>query len=155
MSAIRQRLDELGLILPPAPPPPVAAYLPALVSGGMVFVAGQIPFFNGKLLATGPVPSVTSLEAAQHAAAQCALNALAAAGSVLDGDLDRISRIVRLGVFVASDAGFFDQPKVANGASELLHELFGEAGRHVRAAVGCIALPLNASVEVEMIIEVR
>jgi enamine deaminase RidA (YjgF/YER057c/UK114 family) len=96
---------------------------------------------------------VTSLEAAQRAARQCALNGLAAAASVLDHDLDRIRRIVRLGVFVASEADFHDQPRVANGASELLHSIFGDAGRHVRSAVGCIALPLNASVEVEMILE--
>ena len=155
MSAIRQRLSDLGLKLPPAPPPPVAAYLPAVRSGSLLFIAGQIPFADGELLATGPVPSATSLEEAQAAAAQCALNGLAAAGAILEGDLDRIRRIVRLGVFVASDPGFHDQPKVADGASELLHAIFSEAGRHVRAAVGCLALPLNASVEVEMTIEVR
>jgi enamine deaminase RidA (YjgF/YER057c/UK114 family) len=155
MPAVRQRMQELGIILPPAPPPPVAAYLPAVRSGDHVFIAGQIPFRAGKLLATGPVPSATSLEKAQEAAGQCALNALAAAASVLDDDLDRIRCIVRLGVFVASDPDFYEQPKVANGASELLHAIFGEAGRHVRAAVGSIALPLNASVEVEMIVEVK
>jgi enamine deaminase RidA (YjgF/YER057c/UK114 family) len=155
MSAVRQRLEELDLVLPPTPPPPVAAYVPAQRSGDLVFVAGQIPFLTGELIATGPVPSSTSVEAGRRAAAQCALNALAAAASVLDDDLDRISRIVRLGVFVASDPGFYEQPKVADGASELLHQVFGKAGRHVRAAVGCIALPLNASVEVEMMVQVR
>lgn len=154
MSGIRQRLDDLNITLPTAPPP-VAAYIPAVRTGNLILVAGQIPFRDGALMTTGRVPSVTSLAEAQVAAAQCALNGLAAAAALLDGDLDRIRRVVRLGVFVASDPTFFDQPLVANGASELLHELFGESGRHVRAAVGSIALPLDASVEVEMTLEVE
>ena len=153
MPRIQERLKALNITLPPAPPP-VAAYIPAVRSGSHIFVAGQIPFAEGKLLATGRVPSATSLQQAQKAAAQCAINGLAAAAALLDGDLDRVRRIVRLGVFVSSDPGFFDQPKVANGASELLHEIFGGAGRHVRAAVGSTALPLDASVEVEMTLEV-
>jgi enamine deaminase RidA (YjgF/YER057c/UK114 family) len=154
MSRIAQRLAQLNLSLPPVPPP-VAAYIPAIRSGDLLFTAGQIPFRDGHLVATGPVPSVVSLESAQLAAAQCALNGLAAAAALLDDDLDRIEQVVRLGVFVSSDREFFDQPKVANGASELLHEIFGEAGRHVRAAVGTTALPLNATVEVEMTLRVR
>lgn len=152
MGRVQQRLQELDLTLPDAPKP-VAAYIPAVRAGHLVFTAGQIPFSGGQLLAEGPVPSAVTPEAAKKAAAQCAMNALAAAGTVLEGDLDRISRIVRVDVFVASDAGFHDQAAVANGASELLRDVFGEAGLHVRAAVGCIALPLNATVMVEMVLE--
>jgi enamine deaminase RidA (YjgF/YER057c/UK114 family) len=154
MSRILQRISDLGLELP-IPPKPVAAYIPAVRTGNLVYVSGQVPFRDGRLIATGSVPSGVSIELAREAALQCALNALAAIGSVIDGDFDRVVRIVRLGVFVASDPGFADQPKVANGASELLVELFGDAGRHARAAVGSIALPLGATVEVEMIAEVR
>ena len=152
MSRIQSRLEELNLTLPEAPKP-VAAYVPAVRSGDLVFVAGQVPFSGGELLSTGPVPSAASVEKACQAAAQCALNGLAAAAGLLDGDLDRITRIVRLDVFVASDAGFHDQAKVANGASELLRDIFGAAGLHVRAAVGSIGLPLNATVMVEMVVE--
>lgn len=154
MSSVQQRLEELGITLPEAPKP-VAAYVPAVRSGNLIFVAGQIPMSGGELLATGAVPAATSLERAQHAARQCALNGLAIVADLLDGDLDRVRRIVRLGIFVASEPSFTDQPKVGNGASELMHEIFGEAGRHARAAVGCIALPLGASVEVEMTVEVE
>jgi len=104
---------------------------------------------------TGPVPSVVGVEAAAAAARQCAINAVAVLADALDGDLDRVERIVRIGVFVASDPGFHDQPRVANGASELLVEVFGEAGRHARAAVGSVGLPIGATVEVEMVAEVR
>ncbi|MBL9149350.1 MAG: RidA family protein [Phycisphaerae bacterium] len=154
MSSIARTLETLSITLPPAPKP-VAAYIPAVRTGNLIFVSGQLPFSSGQLLATGPVPSKTSLEAAQAAARQCILNALSILADQLGGDLDRVERIVRLGVFVCSDAGFTEQPKVANGASELLQQIFGEKGRHARAAVGSIALPLGASVEVEMIAEVR
>lgn len=153
MSSIHDRLRDLKIDLPEAPRP-VAAYVPAVRSGNLVFVSGQVPFSGGELLATGPVPSTTSLEQAREAARQCLLNALAVISDVLDGDLDRVHRIVRVGVFVHSDPGFTDQPKVANGASELLQDIFGEAGRHARAAVGSVALPLGASVELEMVVEV-
>jgi enamine deaminase RidA (YjgF/YER057c/UK114 family) len=153
MSPIAQRLAELKLTLPSAPKP-VAAYAPAVRTGNLIFISGQVPFSDGKLVATGPVPSAVTLEAARDAARQCVLNALAVLADQLDGDLDRVKQIVRVGVFVCSDPGFTDQPKVANGASELLQELFGERGRHARAAVGSIALPLGATVEVEMIAEV-
>jgi len=151
---IPSRLNSLGLALPAAPKP-VAAYVPWVRSGQLVFVSGQIPFADGKLLHTGPVPSAVTVENARLAARQCALNGLAIVADALGGDLNRVSRIVRLGVFVCSDPGFVDQPKVANGASELLQEIFGEAGRHARAAVGSIALPLGATVEVEMVVEVE
>jgi enamine deaminase RidA (YjgF/YER057c/UK114 family) len=153
MGRIDERLTELGIELPAAPKP-VAAYVPSVAAGGLVFVSGQIPMSGGGLLATGPVPSAASPEAARAAARQCGLNALAVLRDALGGDLDRVRRIVRLGVFVASDPGFTDQPAVANGASELLQEVFGEAGRHARAAVGSVALPLGATVEVELVAEV-
>ena len=154
MSRVSNRLEELDIVLPP-PPAPVAVYVPAVRSGSLVFVAGQIPFRDGRLIAVGPVPSAASLETARDAARQCALNGLSVAADLLDGDVDRIRRIIRLGVFVCSDPGFTDQPKVADGASHLLGDLFGDAGRHARAAVGSIALPLGASVEVEMVLEVE
>ncbi len=152
--SIHRRLAELGLTLP-TPPRPVASYVPAVRAGDLVFVSGQIPMAEGKLMAAGPVPSAVRLEDAQRAARQCAVNALAVLAGMVEGDLDRVKRIVRLGVFVASDPGFTDQPKVANGASDLLEQVFGDAGRHARAAVGSIALPLGATVEVELIAEVK
>ncbi len=148
-----QRLKDLNLVLPAAPKP-VAAYIPAVRSGNLVFVSGQLPFLDGKLMATGPVPSHISIELGQAAARQCIVNGLAVLADQLGGSLDRVVRIVRVGVFVCSDPGFTEQPKVANGASELLQQLFGEAGRHARAAVGSVALPLGASVEVELLAEV-
>lgn len=151
---IAARLRELGFELPEAPTP-VAAYVPAVRTGNLVFVSGQIPFANGALQATGPVPSERSLDEAIAAARQCGLNALAVVARELGGRLDRVRRIVRVGVFVLSDAGFGDQPKVANGVSEMLVEVFGDRGRHARAAVGCPSLPLGASVEVEMVVEVE
>jgi enamine deaminase RidA (YjgF/YER057c/UK114 family) len=149
-----QQLAALGLTLPPAPKP-VASYIPAVRSGNLIFVSGQLPFKDGQLLATGPVPSACSIEAAQAAARQCVLNGLAVVGDQIGGDFTRVVRIVRVGAFVQSDDGFTEQPKVANGGSELLQQLFGEPGRHARAAVGTNALPLGASVEIELLVEVR
>ena len=149
-----QQLAALGLTLPPAPKP-VAAYIPAVRTGNLIYVSGQLPMKDGQLMATGPVPSVCSFEAAQAAARQCVLNGLAVVGDQIGGDFSRVVRIVRVGVFVQSDNGWTDQPKVANGGSELLQQLFGEAGRHARAAVGTNALPLGASVEIELLVEVR
>lgn len=151
---VAARLNELGLTLPPAPKP-VAAYVPAVLEGDLLYVSGQLPSVDGKLIATGTVPSQVSLEDAQKAAARCVLNALAIVSDAIDGDWYRLMRVVRLGVFVASDAGFIDQSKVANGASELLGEILGERGRHARAAVGAAGLPLGAPVEVEMTVAVR
>jgi len=147
-------LAELGLTLPAAPKP-VAAYVPAVRSGNLIYVSGQLPFRDGALTVTGPVPSACSIELAQDAARQCVLNGLAVVADQLGGDLSRVVRVVRVGAFVQSDVGFTEQPKVANGASELLQRIFGEAGRHARAAVGTNALPLGASVEVEFLFEVR
>src|SRR5262249_44991714 len=139
----------------PDPPKPVAAYVPAVRRGNLIFVSGQIPFRDGRLMATGPVPSQVDLEYARSAARQCAINGLAVLAGALRGDLARIRRIVRLGVCGCSERCLTDQPKVANGASELLQEIFGERGRHARAAVGSISLPLGATVEVEMVAEVE
>lgn len=147
-----QRLKELNLSLPPVVKP-VGSYVPAVRSGALVFVSGQIPFEAGKLTCTGKVGRDVTLEQAAAAAKLCGLNALAIAAEA-SGGIDRIARIVRLAVFVNSAAGFTDQPKVANGASDLMVEVFGEAGRHARAAVGAAELPLNAAVEVEMVAEV-
>jgi enamine deaminase RidA (YjgF/YER057c/UK114 family) len=151
--SIAARLAELSITLPAAPKP-VAAYVPAVRTGNMIFVSGQLPMLNGQLMLTGPVRSDKVTEA-QAAARQCALNGLAIVADQLGGSLDRVVRVVRLGVFVCCEAGFSDQPKVANGASEVLQQIFGDAGRHARAAVGSIALPLGASVEVEMLVEVK
>ena len=152
MSTVRQRLADAGVTLPPAPKP-IAAYVPSVRVGDLVFISGQIPMLDGSLVA-GPVPSAVGVEVAAVAARQCAINALAVLADALDGDLERVRRIVRIGVFVASDPGFHDQPSVANGASELLVEVFGDAGRHARAAVGSVGLPLGATVELEMLAEV-
>ena len=146
------RLAALGLSLPPAPKP-VAAYVPFARTGNLVFVSGQLPMKDGAMVAKGAVPSQVSLETAAAAARQAALNGIAVLADAAGG-VDRIKRILRVGVFVCSDAGFVDQPKVANGASELLQQVFGEDGRHARAAVGNIALPLGACVEVELLAEV-
>lgn len=147
------RLAELGLELP-EPAKPVAAYVPAVRSGALVFVSGQVPVVSGELAARGHVGEAVSLEEARDAAKVCALNGLAALKAEI-GDLGRVVRVVKLTVFVASADGFTDQPKVANGASELLQQVFGEPGRHARAAVGVAELPLGAAVEVEFVFEVR
>jgi enamine deaminase RidA (YjgF/YER057c/UK114 family) len=153
MTDINNRLKDLGITLP-TPPKPVAAYIPFVRSGHLIHTSGQVPFLDGKLICIGPVPSVVSIDQARAAARQCALNCLAIVSDALMGDLNRVRRIVRLGVWVCCDAGFVDQPKVGNGASELMMEIFGEAGRHARASVGSIALPLGATTEVEMLVEV-
>ncbi|MCF6311406.1 MAG: RidA family protein [Verrucomicrobiales bacterium] len=152
--SLESKLKELGITLPEAPKP-VAAYVPAVTSRGQVIVSGQLPMQNGELICTGKVPSQVSIEDAQAAARQCVLNGLAVLKAELNGDLSRLVRVVRIGVFVQSDDNFFAQPQVANGASEFLLELLDEAGRHARAAVGVNALPLDASVEVEFTFEVN
>lgn len=152
-TGIDSRLAALGITLP-AVPGPFGAYVPARRVGNLVFVAGQLPMKDGKLLASGQVPSRCSVEDAKAAARQCVVNALAAVRTV-EPDLGRIAGVVRVGAFVSSDPGFTEQPKVANGASEFLIELLGDAGRHARAAVGVNTLPLDASVEVEFVFELR
>jgi enamine deaminase RidA (YjgF/YER057c/UK114 family) len=151
MSTVAARLAELGLELP-AVAKPVAAYVPAVVTGNLVFTAGQLPFVDGTLLATGKVGDAVTPEEAAALARQCALNALAAAADAI-GSLDRVTRVVKAVVFVNSAPGFTGQPGVANGGSELLGEVFGDAGRHARSAVGVSELPLDSPVELELILE--
>ena len=145
------RLAGLGLELPGVPVP-VAAYLPALVSAGQVFTSGQLPFVDGSLAATGKVGAGVTPERAKELARIAVLNAVAAAASVVGG-VDGIRRVVKLVVYVASDPGFTGQPQVANGASELLQQVFGPRGTHARSAVGVAALPLDSPVEVELVVE--
>jgi enamine deaminase RidA (YjgF/YER057c/UK114 family) len=153
MSAAAERLAALGLTLPPVTTP-VAAYVPAVRTGAYIYVSGQVPVADGKLVATGKVGAEVSAGDAAGMARTCALNALAAAAAVAGG-LEGIRRIVKVTGFVASAPGFTGQPQVINGASELLIEVFGEDGRHARSAIGVAELPLNAPVEVELIAEVR
>ncbi|MEZ6242843.1 MAG: RidA family protein [Phycisphaerales bacterium] len=148
-----QRLEALGLRLP-TPPTPVAAYIPAKRVGSLVYVSGQIPVRGGALIATGRVPTEVGLAIAVECARQCALNGLAVLKAQV-GELRRVKNVVRLGGFVSCGADFWDQPEVINGASELMVKVFGEAGRHARAAVGAPSLPLNAPVEVEFLFEVE
>lgn len=147
------RLRELGLELP-AVPEPAAAYIPATRTGSLIFTAGQLPFEEGELRKTGKVGATVSVEEAYEAARLCALNALAAAAAEA-GSLNGISRVVKVTGFVASAPDFNAQPQVINGASELIGELFGEAGLHARSAVGVAELPLGAPVEVELIVELE
>lgn len=148
-----QRLLELGIDLPPVAAP-VAAYIPAVASGSQVFTAGQLPFVDGVLPATGKVGAAVSPEQAADLARIAALNGVAAAASVAGG-VDRIVRVVKVTVFVASDPSFTGQPAVANGASQLLQSIFGARGLHVRSAVGVSVLPLDSPVEVELVVETR
>lgn len=149
---IEERLAELGIELPPAPPP-VASYLPVKVVGDLAWVAGQIPMQDGAVTLSGAVGRDVTTEEANAGARRCAIQALAALRAAL-GTLDRVRGIVKLDVFVATTPGFADHPKVANGASDLLVEVFGDAGRHARAAVGAPNLPLGAAVEVALLAQV-
>ncbi len=151
MSAVEDRLAELGLTLPSVATP-VAAYVPAVVTGNLVYTSGQLPFVDGVLPATGKVGSEVSADDAAGYARTCALNGMAAAASVI-GSLDRVTRVVKVVGFVASDPSFTGQPGVINGASELLGQVFGDAGQHARSAVGIAVLPLDAPVEVEFVFE--
>jgi len=151
MSKIEDRLAELGLTLPEVAKP-VAAYVPALVSGNLVYTSGQLPSTAGVLPATGKVGAEVSAEDAKAYARISALNGLAAAASVV-GSLDRVTRVVKVVGFVASDPSFTGQSGVINGASEFLGEVFGEAGAHARSAVGVAVLPLDSPVEVELVLE--
>lgn len=152
-AAIDAKLAELGLSLPEAAAP-VAAYVPAVELGGLLHLSGQLPFKDGALM-TGRLGEDRDLDFGQEAAQRCGLMIVAQIKKALDGDLSRVERIVKLGVFVNSSANFTDQPKVANGASELMQALFGEAGKHARSAVGVPVLPLNAAVEIDAIVAVR
>ncbi|MEY4961381.1 MAG: hypothetical protein RLZZ249_78 [Actinomycetota bacterium] len=149
--SVESKIAELGLTLPPVATP-AGAYVPAIVSGNLVFTAGQIPLVEGQLMATGKVGAEITPEFAKEIAQRCALNALAAVKSVI-GDLDRVKRVVKVVGFVASTPDFTGQPGVLNGASEFLGAVFGESGKHARSAVGVASLPLDAPVEVELIVE--
>ena len=147
-----ERLAELGITLPQVVPP-VAAYVPAVRTGSLVYTSGQLPMVDGALPAIGRVGAAVTAEQAYDCARYCALNALAAIDALVG--LDAIVRVVKVVGFVASDPSFTGQPQVVNGASEVLGEIFGDAGKHARSAVGVMALPLDAPVEVELIVEVR
>ena len=150
---IEARLAGLGLALP-VPAAPVAAYVPAVEAGGLLHVSGQLPFIDGELV-RGRLGDDVTLAQGVAAAQACALMLVAQVNAALGGELGRVERIVKLGAFISSAPGFTDQPKVANGASELMVALFGEAGRHARSAVGVPVLPLGAAVEVDAVVAVR
>ncbi len=149
---VHERLAELGLTLPTVVPP-VAAYVPAVRSGSLVFTSGQLPMVDGSLPAVGKVGALVQPEQAKELARLCALNALAAIDALVG--LSAVVRVVKVVGFVASTPEFTGQPAVVNGASELLGEVFGEAGRHARSAVGVASLPLDTPVEIELVVEVR
>ncbi|HLV07699.1 MAG TPA: RidA family protein [Croceibacterium sp.] len=150
--SLSDRLTELGITLPAAAAP-VAAYVPVVVAGNLAHVSGQLPFIDGRLV-TGRLGEDVSTEQGYAAARACGLMILAQLEAAL-GSLDRVERVVKLGAFVNSAADFTDQPKVANGASELMAQVFGEAGKHARSAVGVPVLPLGAAVEVDAIVALR
>ena len=154
MDSIESRLAKLNITLPAAPKP-VGAYVPFVRAGNLVFTSGQLPFEGGKLAYVGKVPTEVSVEQGKEAARLAGINAIAVLREACGGDLARVVRIVRIGVYVQSREGFEQQPTVANGASDLMVAVFGEAGRHARAAVGANALPLNAAVEVEVVAEIK
>lgn len=152
MATPEERLGSLGLAVPEVAKP-VAAYVPAVRTGDYVYTSGQLPLRGGELICTGKVGAEVTVEQAVECAQQCALNALAAVRSLV-GDLSQVVKVVKVVVFVASAADFTGQPGVANGASELLGSVFAEAGQHARSAVGVAVLPLDAPVEVELVVEV-
>ncbi|HYD19589.1 MAG TPA: RidA family protein [Patescibacteria group bacterium] len=153
MSRINDRLQELGLTLPQLTPP-VANYVPFTISGNTLYVSGQLPVEAG-VISKGLLGKDISVEQGRAAARLCAINIIAQVSAALGGDLDRVTRCLRLGGFVASTPDFFDHPKVINGASDLIVDVFGDAGKHARAAVGVSALPLGACVEVDAIFEIK
>jgi enamine deaminase RidA (YjgF/YER057c/UK114 family) len=152
MGAVRDRLAELGIELPQVAPP-LAAYVPATRTGDLVFTAGQLPLVDGAISVTGKLGASVEIDVAKDLARTCALNALAAINGIVD--IDNIEQVVKVVGFVASAPDFTSQPAVVNGASELLREIFGDAGVHARSAVGVAVLPLDAPVEVELIVRVR
>lgn len=151
---VRSKLEQLGITLPKFVAP-IGSYVPVRTAGKLIVLSGQLPMLNGQLMTVGPVPSKVSIEQAHAGARQCVINALAAVDAFVPGGIDSIASVVRLGVFVLSDPGFEAQPKVGNGASDFLLELFGDAGRHARSAVGVNALPLGASVEIDFLFEMK
>lgn len=147
------RLTKLGIVLP-EPAAPVASYVPAVEANGMLFISGQLPFIDGKVM-TGKVGDTRSLAEGQAAAKTCTIMLIAQIKQALGGDLGRVERIVKLGVFVASTVDFTDQPEVANGASDLMEAVFGDAGKHARAAVSVPVLPRDATVEIDAVVQIR
>ncbi|MDJ1638658.1 RidA family protein [Rhizobium rhizogenes] len=152
-NAIEGRLKELGIVLPQAAAP-AANYVPYVISGNLLYLSGQLPAENGKVGVTGHLGKDVDVAGGQRAAELCAINILAQAKAALDGDLSRIKRLIKLNGFVASVPEFVEQHLVINGASNLLANVLGEAGKHARAAVGMAALPLNAAVEIDAILEI-
>ena len=150
---IEAKLAALGITLP-KPAAPVASYVPAVEANGMLYISGQLPFIDGQGM-TGKIGDTRSLEEGQTAAKACAIMLIAQIKQALDGDLDRVERIVKLGVFVASTPDFTDQPEAANGASDLMEAVFGDAGKHARAAVSVPVLPRDATVEIDCIVKIR
>jgi enamine deaminase RidA (YjgF/YER057c/UK114 family) len=153
MSSVQKRIDDLGFSLGSAPDP-IANYVSSIISGHELRTSGQIPMRDGELLFKGTVPSCQSIEDAQKAAEVCGLNAIAVASNSLGGDLDRITRVLQLRVYVASDPSFEGHSTVANGVSDLMVAIFGDAGKHTRVALGAHTLPLGATVEVEVVFEI-
>jgi enamine deaminase RidA (YjgF/YER057c/UK114 family) len=151
--AIEGRLQELGIVLPQAAAP-AANYVPYVISGNLLYLSGQLPMENGKIGVTGHLGKDVDVAGGQRAAELCAINILAQAKAALGGDLGRIKRLIKLNGFVASTPDFVEQHLVINGASNLLANVLGEAGKHARAAVGMAALPLNAAVEIDAILEI-
>jgi len=152
--SIHSRLAQQNITLPDAAAP-AANYVPFVISGSQLFISGQLPIENGALAVTGIVGRDVDVPTAQRAAELCAINILAQAKSALDGDLERIARVIKINGFVASDPGFTEQHLVINGASNLLANILGDAGKHARAAVGMASLPFNAAVEIDATIEIR
>ncbi|HEY4077581.1 MAG TPA: RidA family protein [Rhizomicrobium sp.] len=154
MPIVESRLKELGVVLP-APPAPVASYVPYTISGNQVFISGQIPILDGAVKHVGKLGVDMHMEGGQAAAQLCAINLLAQLKAACGGDLDRVVKCVRLGVFVNASPEYTDHPQVANGASDLIAAVFGEAGKHARAAVGVGSLPRGVAVEVDAIFEIK
>lgn len=153
MSDIAARLKELGIEIPEAPMP-AANYVPFVITGNLVMVSGQLPMAGGEIKSSGRLGDDLSIDDGYEAAKLCAINLIAQVKAACNGDLNKVKRVVRLGGFVNSTADFTDQPKVINGASDLMAEVFGDAGKHARAAVGVPSLPLGVSVEVEGTFEI-
>jgi enamine deaminase RidA (YjgF/YER057c/UK114 family) len=150
---IEEKLAELGIILP-EPAAPVASYVPTVEADGLLYISGQLPFVDGKVI-TGKIGDSRTLADGQLAARACAIMLIAQMKKALGGDLDRVERIVKLGVFVASTPEFTDQPEAANGASDLMEAVFGDAGKHARAAVSVPVLPRDATVEIDAVVKLK
>ncbi|HMT14164.1 MAG TPA: RidA family protein [Aestuariivirga sp.] len=154
MTRVSDRLGQLGITLS-SPPRPVANYVPWVKTGNLVFVSGQLPVVDGTATVAGILGASVSVEQAQAAARQAGINVITQLNDACGGDLDRVVRVVKLGGFVAATADFTQYPQVMNGASDLMVEVFGEAGRHARTTVGVPSLPLNVCIEIDAIVEVR